>query len=271
MPSSTHLPIQLTPRDLQILTGLFEARTFTLQQIATLYFDGRYEAAKKRLQKLKASGHVRPRERHSFQPTALFLTKQGFDAVVHLPALAGYPEISWHRFYKRTQIADSTLLHELAVSDARVQLTLAANLRSDLSLLRFITWPTLIAFEARTALTRDGLTYRKAVTARPDGFFRLRQTLGDGRTRILSFYLEVDRSTEPQRTLQAKALAYQDHFRHSGPFRVLFVFPSFQRLAHTRATFETLNGRKPFILTLSDLLLQTLECMLPVETPSSSS
>jgi hypothetical protein len=251
-PSPTHKTTKLTPRDYQVLIGLFEARVFTLKQLATLFFEDRYETAKKRLQKLKAAGYVRQRPRQPFQPVALVLAKIGFDTIRHMPELARYPEIAWHTFYKRTQIANSTLLHELAVSESRVQLTTAIHQRPDLDLLEFTTWPTLIQFDARTSIERDGLTYRKTSTIRPDGLFRIRQHFPHRPARELHFYLEVDRSTESQSTLHAKALAYQDRYRQSAPFRVLFVLQTIQRMAHTRETFAAIEGRQPFLFTLAD-------------------
>jgi len=48
-------PAQLQSRDFDLLHGLFESRIMTTAHIATMYFDGKREAAKKRLQKLKAA------------------------------------------------------------------------------------------------------------------------------------------------------------------------------------------------------------------------
>jgi hypothetical protein len=45
----------LQDRDFALLRGLFESRVMTAGHIATLYFDGSREAAKKRLQKIKAA------------------------------------------------------------------------------------------------------------------------------------------------------------------------------------------------------------------------
>jgi len=53
-----HLPISLQDRDLALLRGLFESRVMTNNHAAALYFDGKGEAAKKRLQKIKADGLI---------------------------------------------------------------------------------------------------------------------------------------------------------------------------------------------------------------------
>jgi len=42
--------IDLQERDFALLRGLFESRVMTAAHIASLYFDGKKEAAKKRLQ-----------------------------------------------------------------------------------------------------------------------------------------------------------------------------------------------------------------------------
>jgi len=55
--------LQLQDRDLALLRGLFESRVMTNDHAAALYFDGKSEAAKKRLQKLKAAGFRKERGR----------------------------------------------------------------------------------------------------------------------------------------------------------------------------------------------------------------
>jgi predicted transcriptional regulator len=79
MPSSKSQleSLQLQPRDFDLLRGLFESRVMTTGHVAVLYFDGRKESAKKRLQKLKAAGLVGERKRHVNQPSVLFLTRTG--------------------------------------------------------------------------------------------------------------------------------------------------------------------------------------------------
>jgi hypothetical protein len=52
MPQPKLFSIYLQKRDLALLRGLFESRVMTAGHIATLHFDNKPEAAKKRLQKL---------------------------------------------------------------------------------------------------------------------------------------------------------------------------------------------------------------------------
>jgi hypothetical protein len=67
-------PLQLQERDFAFLRGLFECRVMTNDHATALYFAGKNEAAKKRLQKIKAAGLVTERPRRAFEPSILFLT-----------------------------------------------------------------------------------------------------------------------------------------------------------------------------------------------------
>ncbi len=243
--------LHLTARDRAVLIGLFEARVFTLKQLAKLYFEDRYEMTKKRLQKLKAAGYVRALNRAPFQPSALVLAKKGFLAVRHAEELARYPEIPWNTFYKRTQIADSTLRHELAVSEVRVALLSTIRERNDLELLELTTWPWQINFEARFPVKRDGFTYKKAMTIRPDGLLRLKHRLPNGSSRDLTFYLEIDRSTESQTQLLKKASGYIAH-RNQEPFQVIFTFSTIARCREASSRIHSMKEGRLFILTLGE-------------------
>jgi hypothetical protein len=58
MPLTKSDVLQLQDRDLALLRGLFECRVMTTDHATPLYFDGNYDPAKKRLQKLKAAGCI---------------------------------------------------------------------------------------------------------------------------------------------------------------------------------------------------------------------
>src|SRR4051794_2923535 len=73
--------VLLQSRDFELLKGLFESRVLTLSHIASLHFEGRDEAAKKRVQKLKAGGFIGERPRRVNEPGILFLTRKGFTAL----------------------------------------------------------------------------------------------------------------------------------------------------------------------------------------------
>lgn len=51
--------IDLQPRDVALLRGFFESRIMNLAHVSALYFDGKSDMAKKRVQKLKKAGLLR--------------------------------------------------------------------------------------------------------------------------------------------------------------------------------------------------------------------
>lgn len=67
--------LALQPRDLALLRGLFECRIMTAGHVATLYFEGKREYTKKRLQKLKTTGFIGERTRRVNEPSLLSLTR----------------------------------------------------------------------------------------------------------------------------------------------------------------------------------------------------
>ncbi|MDH4482468.1 MAG: replication-relaxation family protein, partial [Rhodoferax sp.] len=101
--------IEFQPRDFELLRGLFESRLMTQEQATRLYFDGKTEAAKKRLQKLKALRLIAERERRVYHPAILYLTKRGFDCLAAHGKLGGYPRMAWHQLEKRAQVSELTL------------------------------------------------------------------------------------------------------------------------------------------------------------------
>ena len=90
--------LQLQERDIFLLRGLFESRIMTAAHVAALYFDGKGEATKKRLQKLKAAGLLGERRRHAFEPAILFLTRKGFLLLTKQSALSQFPQLSASAF-----------------------------------------------------------------------------------------------------------------------------------------------------------------------------
>jgi hypothetical protein len=233
---------ELQPRDVSLLRGLFESRVMTLAQAAALYFGGSGEAAKKRLQKLKAGGLVRDRPRRPYEPSVLFLAAEGFRLLSRTGNLADYPRIGVASFEKRARVSELTLRHELAVMDVKAAMVAAISARKELSVTEFSTWPLLYQFRASRPIDRAG-GYRVETTVKPDGFIRVREEAADG-TYEHTFFLEVDRSTESQEVLAAKVLCYRDFYVRGGlaeryglpasdyrkaPFLVLMVFRTAER------------------------------------------
>lgn len=233
---------ELQDRDIQILRGLFESRLMTLEHVTQLYFDGKSEAAKKRVQTLKAMQVIAERPRRPYHPSILHLTKRAFTLLSERGVLKEYPQLSWHQLEDRARVSDLTLRHELDVLDVKTALCKSVATRKEYELIEFGTWPRLYEFKAAQPSRQDGLR-RADVVIRPDGFMRLHEH-GDDEVAEYFFFLEVDRSNEPRQTLALRAFGYQDFYRRGGlalrygykaedykqfAFRVLMVFPNIER------------------------------------------
>jgi hypothetical protein len=231
--------IEYQERDLLLLEDLFVSRLMTLAHAAALHFDGKGEAAKKRVHKLKLAGLVGERPRKAREPGVLFLAKQGFELLHAHGRLSAYPPLSWQSFEKRARVSDFTLRHELAVMDAKAALAPAITKRADTSLIEFTTWPMLCQFTVPPPGRGSA-----EVCVKPDGFIRVEETTTDGTVYEHAFFLEVDRGTETLHTLAFRAICYREHYSSGGyavargaaatayaeyPFRVLMVFPSDER------------------------------------------
>ena len=230
LPMRVRPAIAIRPRDAEILRGLFESRMMSSAHVAELYFGGRREAAKKRLQALKREGLVRELPRKPSEPASLFVSERGIAALRaggHLGALRP----------RSPRVSELTARHELAVMDVKAAVARAARGATGLSIAEFSTSPREHKF-------RTVGPDRRAVLLKPDGFVRLRRALPGGRREEHAFFVEVDRSTETLSTLAAKAHGYLAHYRSGGfaaqrggpraeyrrhPFRVLMVFRSPER------------------------------------------
>jgi protein involved in plasmid replication-relaxation len=233
--------IDLQDRDIILLQGLFESRVMSSPHLTALYFEGRAEAAKKRLQKLKAAGLVNERPRRAHEPAVLFLTLQGFKLLTERGSLAHYPKISAASFEKRVRVSPLTLRHELDVMAAKTALAVAVSKTPTFTIAEFSTWPVLSQFIAnRPAVPGHP---RSPAQVKPDGFIRIREKAADGLFEH-TFFLEIDRSTETLETLALKAACYIDFYKTGGmavrhgqprsayrdfPFRVLMVFKTPER------------------------------------------
>lgn len=255
-PESRFGTINLQDRDLALLRGLFESRVMSAGHIATLYFDGSREAAKKRLQKLKAAGLLGERTRKAYEPAILFLTRKALVLLKERGVLAEYPKLDPSSADKRARVSDITIHHELEVMDVKAAFHSAIRQTKPFTVAEFSTWPLLHQFEAR----RSGYG-RSEVTVKPDGFVRIHENESDGGLSEHTFFLEVDRSTETLDTLVARGGYYLDYYKSGGfaerngaarsaykeyPFRVLMVFKTAERRNNTA---ERLLHNNPPILT----------------------
>lgn len=225
--------VVLQERDVVLLRGLFEARVMKLSHISRLYFEGKEEAAKKRVQKLKNAGYIRERKgRRAYESAILSLTKRAYEALIERGALSEYPSIGWKSLEKRLDVSDGTLRHELLVLDAKTALAPAIEQTPGLSITEFSVWPRLCEFSIA----------RRSVPSvvRPDGLLRIGEVEAGGSRNELVFFLEVDRGTEGHDVLVEKAVDYRHYLDHGDlrervggegkvPFRVLMVLKTTTR------------------------------------------
>jgi hypothetical protein len=257
--------IVLQDRDLGLLRGLFESRVMTAAHITTLFFDGKAETAKKRLQKLKTAGLVTERPRRPSEPAILFLTRKAFGVLRAQGILEKYPQLGLTALERRAEVKDLTIRHELEVMDVKSAFHAAIRKTRAFSLIEFTTWPLLHEFEVAPPGYGG-----KSVLVKPDGFIRIHEEEPDGGVSgHPPFFLEVDRGGELQEILTAKAGRYLEYYRSGGfaekqgapraafkeyPFRVLMVFKSAERRNNTA---ERLLLHRPPIL--SQVCLSTLK------------
>jgi len=227
----------------------------TIAQATAIYFKGKHEAAKKRIQKLKAGGLVAERARRPNESAVLFLSRKGIALLRDEGALAQYPSLSLAALEKRAQVSALTIRHELAVMDVKSCFHAATVSPGRPSIAEFTTWPRLIEFDA---IGSDG----RQILVRPDGFIRIQEkATDDDGTAEHTFFLEVDRSSESIDTLVSKATAYLGYYKSGGfaercggshsdfkeyPFRVLMVFKTGERRNNMA---EALLRNSPPILT----------------------
>jgi hypothetical protein len=247
-------------RDAALLVGLFESRVMTSAHIAALYFDGRKEASKKRLQKIKAEGLIGERRRRVNEPSVLSLTRKGHSLLQDKHLLASFPKLSPAVFQKRANVSDLTLRHELEVMDVKSSFYTALKDSTTFSIAEFSTWPRLHEFKASPPGLRGD-----DVLVKPDGFIRIHEKEKDGGVSEHTFFLEVDRSSETQETLVRRAGYYLDYYKSGGfaarngaarsaykefPFRVLIVLKNAERRNNTAERLAEMN---PPILALAHL------------------
>ena len=237
--------------------------------IADIFFDGKREYAKKRLQQLKAGEYIGERRRRVSEPSVLFLAAEGFRCLKGEGVLAEYPDFTQPALVRRTQVSDITLTHELSVMDVKAAFHRAIRDTPKLSIAEFSTWPKQNEF---LACGTDGAE----VLVRPDGFVRLHEKESDG-TSEHTFFVEVDRSTETLDRLAGRARCYLHYYQSGGfaerngatrsefkeyPFRVLMVFKSAER--RNNMAEQLLSNRAPiltqvYLSTLDEVKIQPLD------------
>lgn len=225
--------ISIQPRDIEILVSMFESRILTVQHLASFHFDGKIDATRKRIQKLKAAGLIVSRRRNAYEPEIHSISKSSFELLTAEGALAEYPAFSWPATTRRCTVSEQTLVHELMTLDIKAAFTDAVRNSKAVSIAKFTTWPLLCQFSCSEKLsfgTRESIV-------KPDGFIQFLEKANDGEYSH-DFYLETDRSSESLDVISRKCLSYRDYYRSGGfavrnggtssayqefPFRVLIV------------------------------------------------
>lgn len=205
--------IELQNRDLALLRGLFESRVMSLGHIAELYFQGKKEAAKKRVQKLKAAHLVVERPRRPTEPSILTIARSAISILLEQKRLDGFPPITSSILHNRSLVSPLTLGHELEVMNVKAAIVKAVNSSNSFRVAEFSTWPALSQFHGRRPSTNEygGLD----VLVKPDGFVRI-QRENDRNSPAYALFLEVDRSTESLDTFAIRAACYADYYRTGG-------------------------------------------------------
>lgn len=246
--SVRHNTLKIQPRDLLVLGGLLDSRVLLLKHIAALFFDGRVDAAKKRVHRLKAAGLIRERPRGPRERSVLHLAKAGFEILQQQHALPDDRRLIWLSLLRRMQVSVLTVAHELEVADVRAALCAAIAKTHTLRVTMFSTWPAHHRFSILEPATGE------RCTVEPDGYIGVAQERADGRRRDHSFFLEVDRSTESVERVVRQVGRYRTYYTSGGfakrngcppddytrhPFRVLLVLKSAARRDHVaRALLE---------------------------------
>ena len=249
--------LQFQKRDFDLLCGLFESRIMTAIHVATLYFDGKREYTKKRLQKIKAVGLIGERKRNANEPSVLFLTRKGYTLLKNEGRLSEYPPLGINSFEARANVSKLTLRHELEVMDVKSAFHGGIAKPGAFSLVEFCTWPLLHQFET----PRSG--YGEDVLVKPDGFIRIHEKEEGTKGYMHDCFLELDRSSETLDTLVNRAVCYLEYYRSGGfavrngaardrfkefPFRVLMVLKSVERRNNLA---ERLAQNNPPIMSLA--------------------
>jgi hypothetical protein len=229
--------IRIEPRDVEILSGLFECRIMQRRpHITEVYFGGKDEAAKKRVTALRRCRYIveHDPERYKNEKAIYRLAPRGFEALKERGALDRFnavcgKDFAWRSLEDRHQVSQFTLEHELGVMDLKAALYRAARFPANPRIAEFWSWPQLLSFSAPA---QDG----SAQTVRPDAFLRL---VRESENRELSrmHYIEFDRGSENHDRLVQKVEGYRRYNRSKAfarfltgaedgefTFRVLIVF-----------------------------------------------
>ena len=196
--------------------------------------------------------------------STLYLSRKGLGLLQEHGVLTQYPAFDLPVLDRRARVSDLTIRHELEVMDVKTAFHAAIKSAAGFAIAEFSKWPLLNEFK----VYRSG-NNGPEILVKPDGFIRIHETELDGSKFEHTFFLEVDRSSEIQEVLIARAGCYFDYYKSGGfavrngaarsafkefPFRVLMVFKTAERRNNTA---ERLLQNNPPILT--QVCLSTIE------------
>jgi len=248
--------LQPQKRDLNLLCFLYQSRFLTLKHAADLCFEGKLEAAKKRIQKLKLAKLIASRHQRVHEPGIVFLTEEGLRLLRSDCALCQLPNMPRNTVRTRLPPSGLALNHDLQVLDVKAAFYRAVRNNAGVAINEFSTLPDLHKFKA----LRVG-QMRQLVCVKPDGFMRLSNAPAAQAPMEHIFFIELDRSTETQETLALRLGSYLEYYKSGRfaarngasateyrvhPFRVLIVFKTAERRNNTAARLLELN---PPVLT----------------------
>lgn len=212
---------RLTERDRRICRVLFDHKVLNIHQIHELFFDNP-RRTRRRMLELFHMGLVlrfRPYQQTGSAPYHYVIGKLGLELIAAERSIEDKKlRIRYDRINKLAK--SQRLRHQLEVNSFFTRLTHACRNRVDVQLTE---WRN----EEHSGAT-TGWHFR------PDGYGALRSTSGATR-----FYLEVDRGTEDLSRLRFKFERYVElRSWDTGPWLVLFVFPSSRRETSARKVFS---------------------------------
>jgi hypothetical protein len=214
--------VVLQERDLAVLIEVARSPACTRDQIAARFFEGSYEAAKKRIQALSKAGLIQNNDKSLLGRTVVRLTK------------AGAKVMSGHGFGRGVtrQVSSHMLRHEILLSKCLAAFRNAAEQKE--WLMEIETEEAAVMFAVQCV----GHSREERVT--PDALVALYSSRSD------YFFVELDRGTETQNHLvhlasQYRSLSRLGDFHWRGRretsegtcMRVLFVMTSRERLKRT--------------------------------------
>lgn len=277
--------LQLTPRDLAILHGVYVCRALTTPQIQRWFFGeapenrrGPTVRCQTRLARLFHHGYLyrdeqATRLREGRQPLVYFLDRRGAEVVagyLHVPLR----DLDWQPRDNAAGAGQLFLTHLLKTNDVRIALELAAA-QSEWQIDPWLDERSLRRRQMKDRVELpDGQGRTRQMAVVPDGYFALLRP-------DIAFYhfVEIDLRTTiglsgraDRRDWARRIQAYVAYHRSgqyqarygSDTFRVLTVTTDRQRLSHLKTITERVGGKARFWFTTFAALAQANALTAPI-------